>query len=128
LLFVIGTLLFATMYNSNYIESINNTLSLLERHAAKIIKEDEAFNKKINYAEYKDAVNKAKLLGLITINNNAPKLKYIKVTNHVLQTCYELYMQGLSRKQIAHRVNLPETTVASRLSLYKKRMKNAAAQ
>jgi len=111
------------MYNSNYIESINNTLSLLERHAAKIIKEDESINKKINYAEFREAVQKGKMQGLVGYRPIGEPKKYKKVTNEMDTFIIQLWKQGMKTGAISNRTNVPFSTVQSRIVTWKSKQK-----
>jgi predicted RNA-binding protein with RPS1 domain len=111
------------MYNSNYIESINNTLSLLERHAAKIIKEDESVNKKINYAEFREAVQKGKMQGLVGYKPIGEAKKYKKVTNEMDTFIIQLWKQGMKTGAISNRTNVPFSTVQSRIVTWQRKQK-----
>jgi DNA invertase Pin-like site-specific DNA recombinase len=111
------------MYNSNYIESINNTLSLLERHAAKIIKEDESVNKKINYAEFREAVQKGKKQGLVGYKPIDKPKKYKKVTNEMDTFIIELWKQGMKAGAISTRTSVPFSTVQSRIVTWQRKQK-----
>jgi predicted RNA-binding protein with RPS1 domain len=111
------------MYNSNYIESINNTLSLLERHAAKIIKEDESVNKKINYAEFREAVQKGKMQGLVGYKPISGPKKYKKVTNEMDTFIIQLWKQGMKTGAISNRTNVPFSTVQSRIVTWQRKQK-----
>jgi len=115
------------MYNAHYIESINNALNLLERHASKIIRDDEATKKKINYAEFRDAVNKAKEQGLIKVTQVKPGQK-VRVPRAEFKLCHDLWEKNLSRDEIARITGFTKSTVASRVSRYKKYLRSLTYQ